>query len=88
MGFPRREYWSGLPFPFPGDLPYPGIKPVSPTLAGGFFTFEPPGKPDDLNINNKKENKEGRTGLMTEFLVCSFFLVWQLIVPLTTRGRQ
>ena len=38
MGFPRREYWSGLPFPSPGDLPNPGIKPMSPTLAGGFFT--------------------------------------------------
>ena len=44
-GFPRREYWSGLPFPSPGDLPYPGIEPVSPALAGRFFTTEPPGKP-------------------------------------------
>ena len=32
MGFPRPEYWSGLPFPFPGDLPDPGIKPRSPAL--------------------------------------------------------
>ena len=45
MGFPRQEYWSGLPFPTPGDLPDPGIKPVSPALAGGFFTTEPPKKP-------------------------------------------
>ena len=45
MGFPRQEYWSGLSFPTPGDLPDPGIKPVSPALAGGFFTTEPPGKP-------------------------------------------
>ena len=45
MGFPRQEYWSGLPFPSPGDLPDPGIKPRSPALAGGFFTTEPPGKP-------------------------------------------
>ena len=36
-GFPRQEYWSGLPFPPPGDLPDPGIKPVSLALAGGFF---------------------------------------------------
>ena len=43
MGFPRQEYWSGLPFPSPGDLPDPGIKPTSPTLAGGFFTVERPG---------------------------------------------
>ena len=42
MGFPRQEYWSGLPFPSPGDIPDPGIKPVSFTcsaLAGGFFTI-------------------------------------------------
>ena len=45
MGFPRQEYWSGLSFPTPGDLPDAGIKPVSPALAGGFFTTEPPGKP-------------------------------------------
>ena len=41
MGFSRQEYWSGLPGPFPGDLPDPGIEPtslVSPALAGGFFT--------------------------------------------------
>ena len=41
MGFSRQEYWSGLPFPPPGDLPNPGIKPmtpVSPALAGRFFT--------------------------------------------------
>ena len=39
MGFPRQEYWSGLSFPSPGDLPYSGIEPVSPaspTLASGF----------------------------------------------------
>ena len=48
MGFPRQEYWGGLPFPSPGDLPDPGIKPtsiMSPALAGGFFTTEPPKKP-------------------------------------------
>ena len=43
--FFNQEYWSGLPFPTPGDLPDPGIKPGSPALAGGFFTTEPPGKP-------------------------------------------
>ena len=43
MGFPKQEYWSGLPFPSPGDLPNPVIKPGSPTLAGRFFTTEPLG---------------------------------------------
>ena len=48
VGFPKQEYWSGLPFPPPGDLPDPRTKPVSPealALADGFFTTEPPGKP-------------------------------------------
>ena len=46
MGDFEQEYWSGLSFPTLGDLPDPGIKPmflVSPALAGGFFTTEPPG---------------------------------------------
>ena len=46
--FSRQEYWSGLPFPTPGDLPDPGIEPIplaSPALTGGSFTAEPPGKP-------------------------------------------
>ena len=44
MGFSRQEYWSGLPFPSPGDLPKPGIEPGSPTLAGSLPT-ELQGKP-------------------------------------------
>ena len=50
--FPRREYWSGFPFPPPGDLPHPRIQPmppVSPELTGGFFTTKMP----DLLLNNK-----------------------------------
>ena len=45
IGFRRQEYWSGLPFPPPEDLPDPGIEPESPALTGKFFTTEPPGKP-------------------------------------------
>ena len=45
MGFFRQEYWSGLPFPSPGDLPDPGIEPRSPTLEADALTSEPPGKP-------------------------------------------
>ena len=44
MEFPRQGYWSWLPFPSPGDLLDPGIEPMTPELAGGFFTPEPPGK--------------------------------------------
>ena len=45
MGFSGQEYWNGLPFPSPGDLPHPGIESLSPVRAGRFFTSEPPGKP-------------------------------------------
>ena len=48
MEFSRQEYWSGLPFPTPGDPPDPGIEPaslISPALAGGSFTAPPLGKP-------------------------------------------
>ena len=50
-GFSRQEYWNGLPFPTPGDLPHPGTEPtslVSPALVGGFSTTEPSG-----NANSK-----------------------------------
>ena len=44
VGFPRQEYWRGLPIPSPGDLPNPGMEPTSPALEGRFFTTELPGK--------------------------------------------
>ena len=44
MGFSKQEYWSGLQFPSPGDLPWSGFDPWAPTLAGRVFTTEPPGK--------------------------------------------
>ena len=48
MGFSRQEYWSRWSFSSPGNLLNPGIKPLSPALAGGFFTTEPPGKLSDF----------------------------------------
>ena len=48
-GFSRQEYWSGLPFPSPGDLPDPGLRPESPALVCSFFATEPPGKPSSWN---------------------------------------
>jgi len=50
MGFSKQEYWSGLSFPLPGDLPDPGIGPISPSLAGGFFTVESPGNPRNIEL--------------------------------------
>ena len=46
MGFSRQEYWSGLPFSPPGDLPNPEVEAASPALAGRFFTTVPPAKPN------------------------------------------
>jgi len=48
MGFSRQEYWSGLPFPSPGDLLNPGIKPRSPALQTDALPSEPPGKPQGI----------------------------------------
>ena len=44
MGFPQHEYWSGLPFPSPGDLPNPGVEPGSPALQADSLLTESPGK--------------------------------------------
>ena len=46
MGFSRQEYWSGLPFPSPGDLSNPGIEPRSPAWQADTLTSDPPGKPN------------------------------------------
>ena len=70
MGFSRQEYWSGLPFPFPGYLPDPGIEPRSPTLQADALTSAPPGKQNLLqrhrtsdpstNIKDFKGGKKAR----------------------------
>ena len=51
MGFSRQEYWSGLPFPSPGDLPNPGIEPRSLALEAAALTS------DKINFSNKFENQ-------------------------------
>ena len=51
MGFPRQEYWSGLLFPSPGDLPNPGIKPWSPTFQADALPSEPPGKSSNYELH-------------------------------------
>ena len=55
MGFSRQEYWSGSPFPTPGDLPNPGIKPRTPTLQADSLPSEPPGKPSPLLMQEQNE---------------------------------
>ena len=71
MGFPRQEYWSGLPFPTPGALPDPGIETASlafPARAGGFFTTAPPGKPHFIYSSMHKY-------ICTYIVKAMFFLV-------------
>ena len=50
VGFSKQEYWSGSPFPSPGDLPAPGIEPRSPALQADALPSEPPGKPFQLEF--------------------------------------
>ena len=63
MEFSRQEYWSGLPFPSPGDLLNPGVELmplVSPAIAGGFFTTELPGKSLQSTLKEVSKSDEGR----------------------------
>ena len=53
MGSSRKEYWSGLPFPSPGDIPDPGIEPGPPALQADFLPSEPPGNPNFFFIYYK-----------------------------------
>ena len=62
MEFSRQEYWSGLPFPTPADLPDPGIEPISlasPALVGGFFTTELPGQDDKMQLITQEASGTG-----------------------------
>ena len=52
MEFSRPEYWSGYPFPSPGDLPNPGIEPRSPSLQEDSLPAEPQGKPKNTGVGN------------------------------------
>ena len=56
MEFSKQEYWSGLTFPSPGDLPDPGIKPRSPALQADSLLSEPPGKPIGHHIKIQKKH--------------------------------
>ena len=69
MGFSRQEYWSGLPFPSPGDLPNPGIELGSPTLQANSLLSEPPGKPSHPPQKKKKLFTITKWDLVQEFKI-------------------
>ena len=85
MGFSRQEYWSGLPFPSPGDLPDQGIKPMSPALQADSLPSEPPGKLIGLRRRNilfsLGSMKEiivllGRINIYLVPIMCYSFYMW------------
>ena len=77
MGFSRQEYWSGLPFPSPGDLPDPRIKPGSLALEADALTSEPPGKPTPLNPPRE----------LFEVLELLYILIWAIVTGIQTYSR-
>ena len=83
MGFPRQEYWSGLPFPPPGDLLDPGIQPASPSLAGRFFTTKPSGK-----SCRKHETKPKKIHFSFDSLSTMQFIVIYFKKPVLMRQRK
>ena len=64
MGFSRQVYWSGLPFPSPGDLPDPGIEPRSPALQTDALPSEPPGKPTEELYKKDLHDPDNHDGVI------------------------
>ena len=82
MWFSRQGYWSGLPFPTPGNLPSPGIEPASPVLAGGFFTTVLLWKPQKIVYSVFKWN-------LLEMGVKSFTIkIWRQISHISLRSNN
>ena len=67
MEFSRQEYWSGLPFPSPGDLPNPGIEPGSPTLQADSLQSDPPLYSNNKNFNTFKSSQKAQSDLNKSF---------------------
>ena len=82
MGFSRQEYWSGLPFPSPGDLPDPEIKPRSPTLQADALTSEPPG---NAHLNLKVLIITGKNG---DIIPLKFKKVYKIYFMLVKRIKN
>ena len=85
--FPWQEYWSGLLFPLPGDLPDPRLKPTSPALVGRFFITEPPGKPLNLKIDLYSLNlqslaRQGNFYRTRDLIIFLLILKWPFFIRL------
>ena len=86
MEFSRPEYWSGLPFPYPGDLPDPGIEPGSPALQADSLLSEPPGSPMDIVHAYKifrVVSQQQRTKELTRALVAHMAIEGKISCPRT-----
>ena len=93
MGFSRQEYWSGLPFPSPGDLPNQGIESRSPALAGGFFTTEPPGNftfaYENVDLYSYTDYEEGiPLCIISTFQTFSFVIIFILKMCLISQLQK
>ena len=79
MGFSRQEYWSGLPFPSPGDLPDPGIEPGSPALEADALTSEPAGKPYSFyTTSSKPQTQKKHNTLFISSHLCDRELIQEI----------
>ena len=76
MEFSRPEYWSGLPFPPPGNLPHPGVEPRSPALQADSLTLSQEGSPSGYKINIKNK-------LFFYLSAMNYWMLKMLKIPLT-----
>ena len=73
IGIPRQEYWSGLSFPSPGDLPNPRDRTCVSSLAGGFFTSEPLGEPQIGSTSHHRQHWQEAENYRECFLMAPLF---------------
>ena len=91
MGFSRQEYWSGLPFPSPGDLPDPGIETRSSALGADALTSEPPGKRTEggdslFNFLKVKSESESHSVMFYSFRPHGLYSPWHSLGQNTGMG--
>ena len=88
LGFPRQEYWSGLPFPSPGDLPDQGIEPGSLALQADSVLSEPPGKPSKDRVKSNHHTWLRTLTCSILFICWAPIMCWALIPDAETHPPQ